>query len=206
MQSSGSSDMGALTAALRSDRRVTHGRDGDRESLAVLFGREYNSYLRTARAIIRNEDDARDVVQTACCAATKNLEAFRGASSFRTWMTRIVINCSLMHIRGRKCFASLDDELSGPARVHLTSRQMTPEQWTSYRETSAIVLRELPTKYRDPYYLYVFDGLSVEEIGEALGISVNAVKTRLHRARTRLRTSFRLMDTQGYPKRQRRSE
>ena len=157
----------------------------------MLFGRHYQACLRTARSIVRNEDDAQDVVQSACCAALQHLDTFREESSFRTWFTRIVINHSLIRLRDRfRQFVPLNAQPSGQERRYFTSHETPIEELVYYRETTAMIFQTLPPSLRRAYVMHAFAELSASEIGEALGITVSAVKARLHRARRELRSSF----------------
>ena len=161
-----------------------------RESWDALFSDHYQSYVWVARNILRNEEDAKDAVQAACCSALKHFESFRGEASFRTWFTRIVVNHSLMLLRDRfRGFLPLEAGPDGIERHRLVSHEMTPEEWARYSEAAGFVHR-LPAGLRGAYGLAAFDGCTSKEIGEQLGMTVPAVKARLHRARRELRSYF----------------
>src|SRR6185295_7677449 len=72
------------------------------DSINELFSQHYNASLLAAYGILRSKEDSEDAVQAAYCAAFRNLRGFRGDSSFKTWITRIVVNCCLMQLRERR--------------------------------------------------------------------------------------------------------
>src|SRR5580704_19355450 len=87
-------------------------RRGDQEALGELFQRHYTSSLKVARRILRNSEDSQDAVQAGYLLAFRHLEAFRETASFRTWITRIVVNCCFMQLRDprfRFTWVHLDD-------------------------------------------------------------------------------------------------
>jgi RNA polymerase sigma-70 factor, ECF subfamily len=159
--------------------------------LGDLFGRYYKSCLRTAKSIVHNDEDAWDAVQSACCAAMQHYDTYRGEASFRTWLTRIVINQCLMRLRDRlRQAAPLDSERVALGHPYFASREMSAEEWARYRQMSAMILQKLPPRLRQAYMLHAVHEWSAQEIGDDLGITVAAVKSRLHRARKELRSSF----------------
>ena len=81
---------------------VNEARLSQEDVINELFSQHYKASLRTAYRILRSKDDSEDAVQTAYCAAFRHLQHFRGESSFKTWITRIVVNCCLMQLRERR--------------------------------------------------------------------------------------------------------
>jgi len=171
---------------------ITHGNGGDRDAVAELFGRYYSSSLRLARGILRSEEDSQDAVQVAYSSAFQHLHSFRGDASFKTWITRIVVNCCLMQLRERRRHVAcvyLDDLQGGRGADILASSAPTPEKSTWRHEiTSAIshAISKLPKPQREVYALSA-SGLAVREIAAKLGLTVPAAKTRLFRARAGVR-------------------
>jgi len=171
---------------------ITHSKQGDRAAIAELFGRYYLSSLRLARGILRSEEDSQDAVQVAYSSAFQHLQSFRGDACFKTWITRIVVNCCLMQLRERRRHLAcvyLDDLPGGRGADILRSPAPTPEKSTWRREiTSAIshAVSRLPKPQREVYNLSA-SGLAVREIAAQLGLSVPAAKTRLFRARAGVR-------------------
>jgi RNA polymerase sigma factor (sigma-70 family) len=74
----------------------------EREAINELFAQHYRASLRIAFRILRSNEDANDAVQNAYCEAFRHFDNFRGESSFKTWITRIVVNCCSMHLRERR--------------------------------------------------------------------------------------------------------
>jgi len=153
--------------------------------------------LRTARRLLSNEDDARDAVQDAFLSAFRSIEGFQGASRLSTWLHRIVVNAALMKLRSkrRKPEQSIDELLP----EFLEDGHQTPRsaKWNEpyadleRRETHALVrhcIDQLPDAYRTVLMLRDIEELDTGETAELLGVSPNAVKIRLHRARQALRT------------------
>jgi RNA polymerase sigma-70 factor (ECF subfamily) len=159
----------------------------------VLFEevmRRYNQRLyRVARAILKDEDEAEDVMQQAYIQAYLHLEQFSGRSRLSTWLTRIAIHEALGRRRKRR-----DDQLPTDRDEDVMSRA-TPETPDPERLAYAAELRTLlessidalPDAYRLVFVCREVEGLSTAETAEALEVGEEAVKTRLHRARAMLR-------------------
>lgn len=177
---------------------IAHGKRGDRAAVAELFDRYYSSSLRVARGILRSEHDSQDAVQMAYFSAFQHLSSFRGDSCFKTWITRIVVNCCLMQLRERRRHVAcvyLHDLPGGRGADILVSPAPTPEKSTWRREISSAVSRavsRLPKPQREVYALSA-SGLAVHEIAAMLGLSVPAAKTRLFRARAGVRLHLKPM-------------
>jgi RNA polymerase sigma-70 factor (ECF subfamily) len=144
----------------------------------------------------RSREDAYDVMQDTFLAAVRSAREFRGEGKLSTWLFRIAANaCRKMRRRGKfepQEHLSLDDVLPGPgeAAALASTEAETPEAQllrTDLREALEAAIGELPRPYRAVLVLRDIEGLSTEEVAEALDLSVPAVKTRLHRARLFLR-------------------
>jgi len=173
---------------------IAHGRQGDQAALGELFSRHYSSCLRLARGILRSEDDSQDAVQAAYVSAFQNFCAFRGESSFRTWISRIVINrCILMRRTPWRSAAwiYLDEPPDGRGVDYsLACHAPTPEKSAYSREILSALssaVSRLPGNLRDAFTLYCLSGLSVKEIAVTLGLTQAAAKTRVFRARAKVR-------------------
>jgi RNA polymerase sigma-70 factor (ECF subfamily) len=176
---------------------IAHGKQGDQAALAELFTRYYPSCLRVARAILRSNDDCQDAVQAAYLLAFRHLRRFRGEACFKTWITRIVVNCCLMQLRDAKRRASwvqLEDLHGGQGPDVLASRSPSPETVTWSREI-AFALSEafdrLPKKLGEAYGLYAASDLSLKEVAAQLNLTLPATKTRLSRARAGMRRQLK---------------
>jgi RNA polymerase sigma-70 factor, ECF subfamily len=180
--------------------------DGNSDAHDELFVR-HTTLRRIAFRILRNREDAEDAVQDGLCKAYTRLGSFEGRSSFRTWLTRIVITSALM-IRRRKNArpeASLDEIFRDAAerpRYEIIDAGPSPEEFCAASEIRALVekqLRQLPSTLQTALQLYDLDGRSAAESIQALGIHSGAFKSRVSRARQKvangLRQSFHLPAT-----------
>jgi RNA polymerase sigma-70 factor (ECF subfamily) len=178
---------------------VAQSRMGDQDAMAELVRRHYSTSMRVARSILRNESEAEDAVQTAYSAAFRHLDSFREDARFATWITRIVVNQSIMRLRRlRRANCVSLEELTAERTLtrFLTSHDPNPEDAAGRRETSMVVLRavgKLPQTLRKAYTLHAVKGLPLDQVAGKLGLTVAAAKTRVFRARTALRT--RLQNT-----------
>ncbi len=148
-----------------------------------------------ARRYCGNEEDARDALQDAYEAATKHIGGFRGEASIKTWVTRLVISaCSRRH-RGARNDASrhVDIEHVNVASARHNLLAALPDEEFARQELFERVEREIyQMSDTDRAVLLLRDGqeLSTEETADFLGLTVPAVKSRLHRARKRVRTAL----------------
>jgi RNA polymerase sigma-70 factor (ECF subfamily) len=154
--------------------------------------------LQVARRMMPSEDDARDVVQEALLSAFRSIGSFEGTARLTTWLHRIVVNAALMKLRSRRRRReeSIDDLLprfddDGHFAEPVAPWEVEAETLLERHETRGMVRRaieRLSENYRSVLILRDIEELDTEETAAALGIQVNAVKTRLHRARQALRT------------------
>jgi len=176
---------------------IAQAKNGSTGAFGQLVERYERKVFRLARNITRNREDAEEVVQNALVQAFRNLSRFRGDSRFYTWLVRITVNEALMKVRRRRFNEmSLDDSLE--TDDSLIPRQLedwgpNPEQRYSQEELQSILTKtigKLEPGYRTVFQLRDVEGLSTEETAQALALSSSAVKTRLRRARMRLRNSL----------------
>ena len=144
--------------------------------------------LAVVRRIVRDLEDAADVAQDALMLAHRHRAAFRGDSSYRTWLYRIATTTALGHLRKRK--RSREQLASGPEPIDARAPDPAPsaEHLLASREVSAVV-HGLDAKYRAVMLLRA-DDLSEVEIAERLGVTVANVKIRAYRARQQLRETL----------------
>lgn len=156
-----------------------------------LLMRRYNERVyRAARAIVRDEHEAEDVMQQAYVNAFTHLHQFSGASQFSTWLTRIAINESLARVRRRRMYDVFDEERRDVRAVAAHSPSDNPEHEAFRRELRVLLewaVDTLPDGMREVFVLRDVEGLSTAEVAECLGITGDAVKTRLSRGRAALR-------------------
>jgi len=158
--------------------------------------RRYNQRLyRLARAIVRNDADAEDVLQEAYLQAFSAIGGFRGESTLATWLSRITINEALGRLRRQRRRTKLSEDLAKPEQACVIPFPLTvstddPERTMAQRQILQMVEQasdNLPEVYRVVFVARVIEGLSVEETAEALDVLPVTVKTRLHRARALVR-------------------
>jgi RNA polymerase sigma-70 factor (ECF subfamily) len=155
--------------------------------------RRYNQRLyRVARSILRDEAEAEDVMQQAYVNAYLHLDQFAGRAKFSTWLTRIAVHEALKRARHRallKGTDSMSDENEDPADG-LRDGRPDPEEQAHAAQLRGLLeaaLDRLPRAYRSVFVLRESEGLGTAEVAECLEISQEAVRTRLYRARARLR-------------------
>ena len=149
----------------------------DKESFCAQVIGCQETMFRTARAILRNDQDAEDAVQEAICAAFARRDSLRDAEKFKPWMLRILANKCYDACRRRRNTSDLDAAGEVPA----------PETDQAERLSLWQAVLSLNDDLRAPVTLFYYDGLSIREISGVLGISEAAVKARLSRGRARLR-------------------
>lgn len=158
--------------------------------------RIYNLALR----MLGNEADAEDVTQDVLLQLIRKLDTFRGESAFPTWLHRITVNAALAYRRKRASREQhhvrdpLDSFLEeGKHAAPVRNWWVQPDQHALDRETQRLIetaIAGLPEIYRDVYVLADVEGLANSEIADMLGLSVPAVKSRLHRARLLMRNAL----------------
>jgi len=163
---------------------------GDRAAFDVLVLRYQHKVLKLIMRYIRDATEAEDVAQEAFIKAYRALPSFRGDSAFYTWLYRIAINTaknSLVSSKRRPIEYDLD--LQDPEQYDMHARLKdaeTPEGLLltdEIRETVNAAIRDLPEDLRSAIVLREIDGLSYEEIAEAMDCPVGTVRSRIFRAR-----------------------
>ena len=188
---------GSTTGAEREERRLVEGcRRGDFECFERLVGRYEKKIYNLALRMLRDPDDAREILQETFLKVYDNLEKFRGEAQMSTWIYRIAMNEALMRIRKdkhRPRSLEVVDEEGG-------RRELDVEDWAP-RPVDRLLTKELggeldraiarlPEDYRGAFLLRDVEGLSNEQIARAMKLSVPAVKSRIHRARVFLRNEL----------------
>jgi RNA polymerase sigma-70 factor (ECF subfamily) len=165
---------------------------GEKELFHELIRPYERMVYLTLFSIVKNEADAEDGAQEAVISAYRHLSSFRGEAKFSTWLTMIAINEGRKRLRKAKSAAEESIEEEAEER----EGDYTPAPLTDWREIPLETLErkeirealrravaELPGIYRQVFTLRDLEELNVEETAQALGISANVVKVRLHRAR-----------------------
>ena len=202
----GSGRSAASGEAAEDARAVARARDGDHAAFRELVERYQGRALGLALRVLRDEEMARDVVQDAFLKAYGSLDRFEGRSSFYTWLYRIVMNlCLDRRRRGRtRREVEWNDALEAEEAVGapaLADPGAAPDEAldrSQLRALRARALAELPDDARRTIELREIDGLSYQEIAQALGIPKGTVMSRLHYARRRLQTALRSAGVEGF--------
>jgi len=173
---------------------VAAAKSGDITAFETLVGRYERKIFRLAQNITQNREDAEDVMQEAFLKAYEHLGEFQGNSRFYTWLVRIAVNQALMKLRKRRPNQiSLDEEVdTGEELMPREVQDWGPSPEDRYKQSEvadilATTISELDPSFRIVFQLRDIEELSTEETAEALGLSVAAVKSRLLRARLKLR-------------------
>ena len=180
------------TSAALSDQEVVDRVRAGETALYEVIMRRYNQRLyRIGRAILHNDAEAEDVMQDAYVRAYAHLNQFSGRAPFATWLTRIAVNESLARLRLRNRNQQLDPtETDGELSMKITCKSPDPEQSASHaqlRELLEQAVLKLPEHYRTVVMLRHIEELSTAETAEALDLTEENVKVRLHRGHGMIR-------------------
>ena len=178
-------------------RRVQH---GDVNAFELLVAAYEKNVFNVALQMVGNREDAQDMAQEAFLKAYNSLSSFRGDSKFSSWLYRIVSNVCLDFKRrqGRRPSSSLtvEDDEGETLELDIADESQSPEALLERKLTREAVrrgLQELPDEQRQILLLREIQGMSYEEIGEAMGLEEGTVKSRIFRARKKL-CAFLLKD------------
>ena len=188
--SGGSRDPGVEDAAERSRQDLLLLRragDGDGAAFAELVERHGRSMYRLAYLLIGSSADAEDVLQETWAGAFKSLRRFEGRSTVRTWLTRILTTqVALWRRKRRGGIVSLDDAPGAEADA-LPRPEASANRRSDWQADLDVALSRLTADHREVVVLREVEGLSYDEIAEALRVPRGTVESRLHRARGELR-------------------
>ncbi len=180
---------------LTDEEVITRVLAGDSAIFEIVI-RRYNQRLyRVARAILRNDGEAEDVMQDAYVRAYEHLGQFAGKAKFSTWLTRIAVHEALARHRRGERYQELGplSERDGDPMDRFASLTPNPEQQASNSELRRLLeeaVERLPESYRIAFVLRDVEEMNTAEAAEALEITEENLKIRLHRARALLRKSL----------------
>lgn len=169
---------------------------GDIDEITKMVNQYTNQIFRVALKMLNNEVEAEDVLQETFIKAINSLSNFEGRSSLSTWLYRIAVNESLMLIRKRKPEVSIihndenEDGIDGIPITQIVDWCCLPESELMSTETREIIdsaTQNLPENLRLVFILRDIEGLSITETAQTLELTETNVKTRLLRARLKLR-------------------
>jgi RNA polymerase sigma-70 factor (ECF subfamily) len=180
------------------DVAVERARGGDAEAFRVLVERHSRGVYRLALRVTGNCQDAEDVVQDTFLKAYRQLGRFESRASFGTWVHRIAMNCAVDLLRSRPKREHVEeddvlDQLSAASHDDGGLHAMSPERLMASREVGQRVndaMAHLSAQERAAFVLRHFEGLSIAEVSEALGIRDNAAKHCVFRAVRKMRLAL----------------
>jgi RNA polymerase sigma-70 factor (ECF subfamily) len=175
---------------------VALARDGDSEAFRALVERHSRAVFRLAHRMTGSAQDAEDVVQETFLKAYRQLSRFESRANFSTWLHRIAVNCSIDLIRSRPHREAGHDEadldqLGRDEGGH--AGQPSPERLmlsTEVQDRVTTAMSTLSTMERAAFALRHFEGQSIEEISQALGLKANATKHSIFRAVKKMRVAL----------------
>jgi len=181
---------------------------GSEDAVRLLVRRHNQRLFRVARAVVRDDAEAEDIVQETYVRAFTGLDAFRGGARFSTWLTRIALNEALGRLRRRRPTAEIGEvEAAGGLRaegvIMFPVSSMPPGGDSELarkeiREFLEQAVDELPEPFRIVFILRDVEEMSVEETAQQLSLKPETVKTRLYRARRLMRASVEKRLSPGF--------
>lgn len=172
---------------------------GDGAAFVFLMRRFNPPLFRAARSVLKDDSEAEEALQDAYLQAYRNMHAFRGAASIRTWLTRIVVNEAIARSRKTARRASVFDLHGDLSEDDMASPDMDerstpgPEQAAMRAQARQVLEKSidaLPDSFRTVFVLRALEEMPVEEVSRALGIAEATVRTRFFRARALLRQAL----------------
>ena len=167
---------------------ISRCQQGDQEALKEIFDKYHKKVYRIAYGVVRQREEALDIVQEVFIKLFHSIKNFKGRSHFYTYLYRMVMNTAIDHARktGKQTISSLDQEGSfqpsddlekGPERILLQKE---------LEERVKLAMDKLPAEQRAALIFRDVEGLSYKEMAEAMGCSIGTVMSRLHYGRKRI--------------------
>jgi RNA polymerase sigma-70 factor (ECF subfamily) len=180
---------------LSDEEVVTRVLGGETGMFEIIMRRHNQRLYRVARAILRNDGEAEDVMQDAYVRAYEHLGQFAGRAKFATWLTRIAVHEALVRQRRGNRYQELEpiSEREGDPMDRFASLAPDPEQQASNSQIRKLLedaVEKLPDAYRTIFILRDIEDMSTTDAADVLEITEENVKVRLHRARALLRKSL----------------
>ena len=167
---------------------ISRCQQGDQEALKEIYDKYHKKVYRIAYGVVRQREDALDIVQEVFIKLFRSIKNFQGRSHFYTYLYRMVMNTSIDHARksGKKFASSLDEEGSFEPS---DGAEKGPERILLQKELEERVKRamdKLPAEQKAAIIFRDVEGLSYQEMAEAMGCSIGTVMSRLHYGRKRM--------------------
>jgi RNA polymerase sigma-70 factor (ECF subfamily) len=186
-----SKDCEECVTVVTDEELVRRSKEDDERAFGELVSRYESKVYSLALRMVRNPEDAEDVLQDTFLRAYRGIKSFQGASTFSTWIYRITANSALMRLRKKQLpTVSIEDQEERETPVNIADwtpgpveQLMTQELQTEMDEA----IEALPPEFRQVFILRDIEERSNAEVAEILDLSVAAVKSRLHRARLKVR-------------------
>ena len=167
---------------------ISRCQQGDQEALREIFDRYHKKVYRIAYGVVRQREEALDIAQEVFIKLFRSIKNFKGRSHFYTYLYRMVMNTAIDHTRkrGKQFISSLDEEGSfqpsdevekGPERILLHKEAEEKLKWA---------MEKLPAEQKAALIFREVEGLSYQEMAEAMGCSIGTVMSRLHYGRKRM--------------------
>ena len=188
-------ELAILQEPLSDEEVVARVLAGETGMFEIIMRRHNQRLYRVARAILRNDGEAEDVMQDAYVRAYEHLDQFAGRAKFSTWLTRIAVHEALARQHRGNRYQVLEpiSEREGDPMDRFASLALNPEQQASNSEVRRLLeeaFEKLPDAYRTIFMLREVEEMSTTDTAEVLEITEENVKVRLHRARALLRKSL----------------
>lgn len=179
-------------ATTQTDEELVQKAQGDDErAFGKLVERYETKVYSLAMKMLRNPEDAEDVLQDTFLRAYRGIKSFQGNSTFSTWIYRITANSALMRLRKKQLpTVSIDDADERETPINIADWSPGPVEQLLTQETQKVMdeaIEALPPEFKQVFILRDVEELSNAEVAEILDLSVAAVKSRLHRARLKVR-------------------
>ena len=175
---------------------VQKAQQDDERAFGKLVERYETKVYSLAMKMLRNPEDAEDVLQDTFLRAYRGIKSFQGNSTFSTWIYRITANSALMRLRKKKLpTVSIDDADERETPINIADWSPGPVEQLLTQETQKAMdeaIEALPPEFKQVFILRDVEELSNSEVAEILDLSVAAVKSRLHRARLKVRNRLAL--------------
>ncbi|MBI3307550.1 MAG: sigma-70 family RNA polymerase sigma factor [Candidatus Omnitrophica bacterium] len=178
-----------LADNLEEQKLIDQARTGDVKSFSALVRLYERRALHIAWSFLGQAEDARDAAQEAFIKAYENLGRFRGESRFSTWFYRILINTCKDFLRKKKSRPVFDESEENNGIEKIPGRQ-DPSKEILDHELGLLIrqeLKKLPFQQQSTFTLRYFEGLSLQEIAETMGLSLGAVKAHLWQAQEKMK-------------------
>ncbi len=175
---------------------VGRAREGDHDAFRLLVERHGRSIFRLTYRMTGSEQDAEDLVQETFLRAYRNLDSFQERANFGTWVYRIAVNCSLDWLRKRRPNEELDENVepdqegSEPVKSIPNANPDRMILQMEIRQRVKTALEELSSLERAAFVLRHFEGMSIDEISEALSLRSSAAKHSIFRAVRKMRRAL----------------